>query len=266
MLLADKVVVVTGGGRGIGAALADQAAGAGARAVVVADIDLTVARATAQRVGLNGTAVEAVRADVGSPADLDELARRTREMFGSVDVFFSNAGIAAGAGVDATARQWARAWSINVMSHVHAARIVLPSMLERDSGAFVITASAAGLLNIPGDAPYAVTKGAAVALAEWLALTHGGRGVQISVLCPLGVRTDMLVDALNAGHETARAVVASGPVLEADVVARCAIEGVAEGRFLIMPQAQTATAYAEKAADPEGWLVRHRRATAVPAS
>ncbi|CUU57031.1 Short-chain dehydrogenase [Parafrankia irregularis] len=258
MLLAGKLVVVTGGGSGIGAALAVRAAAEGASTVVVSDVNLAAAKRVAEIAAAQGCRTEAVRVDVADRADIDSLIRCTEKDFGPVDVFCSNAGIAVGAGLEARPRQWAGTWSVNVMAHVHVAQALLPAMVDRGSGALLITASAAGLLGLPGDAPYSVTKAAAVALAEWLALSYGGRGVQISALCPLGVNTDMLRNGFDSGHPSARAVVASAPVLEPEQVARCAFQGLAANRFLITPHHEVDAAFTEKAADIDEWLSGRR--------
>jgi NAD(P)-dependent dehydrogenase (short-subunit alcohol dehydrogenase family) len=258
-VLADKVVVITGAARGIGAAIAERFASEGA-AVVVSDIDLARAREVVRGITDRGGRAEAVRADAGSAPDVAALVAATNSAFGPVDVFCSNAGVAGGEGLDTTSRQWARAWTVNVMAHVHVAREVVPGMLERGGGALVITASAAGLLNIPGDPAYAATKSAAIAFADWLRLTYGARGLQVSALCPLGVRTDMLLGGLAAGHATARAVAAHDEVLEASDVADAVVRGLRDGDALILPHRAVAQAYAEKAADPARWLQRWEEA------
>jgi NAD(P)-dependent dehydrogenase (short-subunit alcohol dehydrogenase family) len=145
------------------------------------------------------------------------------------------------------------------MAHVHAARAMLPSMLARGSGWLMSTASAAGLLTSPGDAPYAVTKHGAVALAEWLAVTYGSRGIGVSVVCPMGVATPLLTDPLAAGDPGAQAVAASGEILTAEQVADAVVAGLAEERFLILPHPQVGTFWAQKASDPDRWLAGMRR-------
>ncbi|MDQ1372763.1 MAG: hypothetical protein QOJ09_101, partial [Actinomycetota bacterium] len=184
MELRDKVVIVTGGASGIGAALCRRFAAEGARAVVVADLQADAAQVVAGEIG--GTAMTT---NVSVEADVHALVERTVERHGPVDLFCSNAGIAIGGGVEVPDEEWQRIWDINLMAHVYAARAVLPGMLARGEGYLLNTASAAGLLTNLGAAPYAVTKHAAVALAEWLAITHGDAGIRVSVLCPQGVRT-----------------------------------------------------------------------------
>jgi NAD(P)-dependent dehydrogenase (short-subunit alcohol dehydrogenase family) len=250
----DAVVIVTGGGSGIGAAMCRRFAGDGARAVVVVDRDGDAADAVADEVGGIGAA-----ADVTDDATVRALVERTVARFGRIDLFCSNAGITTGVALDDPADLWHRAYEVNVMAHVHAARAVLPSMLARGSGWLLNTASAAGLLTSPGDAPYAVTKHGAVAFAEWLAVMYGGRGIGVSVLCPMGVATPLLMDPLAAGELGARAVAASGEILSAETVADCVAAGLAEERFLILPHPEVGTFWAQKASDPDRWLAGMRR-------
>lgn len=248
------VAVVTGGGSGIGAALARRFATDGAAAVVVVDRVADAAAAVARDVG--GVA-EVV--DVSDEAAVAGLVGRVLGEHGRVDLFCSNAGITTGVGVEDPDDQWHRAFEINVMSHVYAARAVLPSMLERGSGYLLNTASAAGLLTSPGDAPYAVTKHGAVAFAEWLSVTYGGRGIGVSVLCPLGVATPLLMDPLAAGEPGAQAVAASGAILTPEQVADAVAAALAEERFLIVPHPEVGTFWAQKASDPDRWLAGVRR-------
>src|SRR5260370_2733930 len=175
MRLENKVVVVTGGGNGIGRALCLRFAAEGARGVVVADIETEAAAAVAREAG--GLAVTT---DVRREADLAQLVARATEVYGPIDLFCSNAGIFIPGGVETPDGDWERIWEINVRSHIYAARAVLPGMLERGEGYLLQTASAAGSLTQIGSAPYAVTKHAAVALAEWLAVNHGGAGLKVS--------------------------------------------------------------------------------------
>jgi len=254
MDIAGKVVVVTGGGSGIGAALCRRFARDGAAEVVVADLNPGAAAAVAQEIG--GVA-EAV--DVCDAAAVAALAERTIARAGRIDLFCSNAGIITGVGLDDPTDLWHKAYDLHVMAHVYAARAVLPAMLERGGGYLLNTASAAGLLTSPGDAPYAVTKHGAVALAEWLALTYGERGIGVSVLCPLGVSTPMLMEPLAAGNAGAQAVVASGRVLSPEEVADAVLAGLAAETFLILPQPEVGTFWAQKASDPGRWLAGVRR-------
>ena len=259
MQIKDAVVVVTGGASGIGAALARRFAAEGARSIVVVDRDLMAAQTVADEI--DGVAE---LADVTDVIAVNGLVDRTLAREGHIDLFCSNAGITTGVGLDDPDGLWQRAFDVNLMSHVHAARAVLPGMLERGQGWLLNTASAAGLLTSPGDAPYAVTKHAAVALAEWLAITYGRRGIGVSVLCPMGVATPLLMDPLAAGDPGAQAVAASGEILTAEQVADAVVAGLTDGRFLILPHPQVGTFWAQKASDPDRWLAGMRRLVAPP--
>jgi NAD(P)-dependent dehydrogenase (short-subunit alcohol dehydrogenase family) len=248
MELKDKVVVVTGGAQGIGRALCRRFAAEGARSVVVADVDGNGAEAVAGEVGGVGAAL-----DVSDAAAVAALVHETEDRDGPIDLFASNAGISVAGGVEVTDDSWQRIWDINVMAHVYAARAVLPSMLARGEGYLLNTASAAGLLSQIGSAPYAVTKHAAVALAEWLAITHGDAGIKVSVLCPQAVRTNM-----TAGLEGGGVAGVDG-MLEPDDVAQVVVEGLADERFLILPHPQVLEYLRRKTADYDRWLAGMRR-------
>ncbi|MEV0943971.1 SDR family oxidoreductase [Micromonospora wenchangensis] len=267
MNLTDRVVVITGGAGGIGAALARRFAAEGAAAVVLADLDARATAAVAEAVGpvARGVAVDA--ADEGQVRD---LVADTERRYGRIDLFCANAGVATGVGIDAPDADWDRAWRVNVLAHVYAARAVLPGMLARGGGHLMHTCSAAGVLTAVGDAPYTATKHAAVGLAEWLAVTYRDQGIRVSALCPQGVDTPMLADGLATGHLAARVIAASGPVLTPDQVADAAVAGLAEERFLILPHPEVAGYALRRAQDPDGWqaglrkLVRRLRAADPP--
>lgn len=246
MELRDKVVVVTGGGSGIGAALAAAAAREGAAAVVVGDVDGAKAEAVAADVG--GVAV---RADVsgveGNQALLDAAGA-------PVDVFFANAGVGAGEELGSP-ETWERSWGVNVQAHIHAARLLLPGWLERGGGWFVSTASAAGLLAQIGSAPYSVTKHAAVAFAEWLAITYGDRGVGVSCLCPMAVETPLL----RTDPRTERVVRAAGATLQPDDVAAFVVTGLREERFLLLPHPEVAQFEQFRVGERDKWLAGMRK-------
>jgi NAD(P)-dependent dehydrogenase (short-subunit alcohol dehydrogenase family) len=257
--LRDKVVVVTGAGRGIGAALATRFAAEGAKGVTVSDVDGDNAERVAAAIRDAGGNALARRTDVTDAAQVKELAEAAESAFGPVDLFCSNAGIATGRDEDAPAEVWAATWSVNVMAHVHGVNAVLPGMLARGAGYFLHTVSAAGLLTCPGDAPYTATKHAAIGFAEWVAATYGAAGIRVSTLCPLGVRTQMLMPGVESGSASALAVAASGAIIEPEDVAEAAVAGLADERFLILPHPEVARMYANKAADPDKWLggMRH---------
>jgi len=259
---AGAVALVTGGGSGIGAAIATELVARGAAAVVIADLDGAASEAVAVRLRGEGgsSVVTSVQLDVADATALRSLVGRIETEHGRLDLVCSNAGIGTGAGLDAPVAVWQRAWDINLMAHVHAADAALPGMLARGSGAFLHTCSAAGLLTIAGDAPYAVTKHAAVAFAEWLALTYGDQGITVTALCPLGVETGMLaVDDMLA----TRFVRGTGRVLAPDVVATSALEALEAGEMLALPQPEVAAMEQARAADRGMWLARLRRAVAA---
>ena len=254
MDLHGRVVVVTGAARGIGAALARRFAAEGAAGVVVSDVDPIGAEAVAASIAATGGEAIAVPADVSRREDVRALVAATVRRYGAVDLFCSNAGVAFGTGIHASGDQWAASWGVNVMQHVYAAQAVVPDMIRRGGGHLLITASAAGLLGAPGDAPYTVTKHAVVGLAEWLAVTYRPRGIGISALCPLGVRTALLEPGIAAGHPTALAIAAAAPLITPEEVAESAVLGLRAGDFLILPHESVRKRHAEKAADVDGWI------------
>ncbi len=240
-------VVVTGAGHGIGRAIAARLAGEGAR-VVVNDLDGEAASRVAEAIG--GFAVPG---DATSEDGAEALVAAARAQLGEVDVWFGNAGIDVGGGLDTSPEDWARALEVNVLGHVRAARELVPGWLERRSGRFVVTASAAGLLTMLGSAPYSVTKHAAVAFAEWLAITYGDAGVRVSALCPQGVRTRLL-DVADEFRTLLEPV-----ALEPAEVAEQVVEGVAAERFLILPHPEVERYFQNKASDYDRWLAGMRK-------
>ncbi len=184
MRLEGKCVVVTGAASGIGAALARRFAAEGARGVVVADVQEEPLGAVAHEIG----GALAVPCDVTDESQLRALADRAEDQFGPIDLFCSNAGIVVPGGADASDEIWRRSIDVNVMAHVYAARIMVPRMIEQGGGYLLQTASAAGLLTQIGSAPYAVTKHAALALAEWLAITYGDHSRTLRCWSTSGVR------------------------------------------------------------------------------
>jgi NAD(P)-dependent dehydrogenase (short-subunit alcohol dehydrogenase family) len=254
--LVERVVVVTGAAQGIGAAMARRLAVEGAAAVVVSDLNLAGAEEVADGIVAAGGEAIAVKADVSSREDLRALVAATRTRYGPIDLFCSNAGVAFGTGVHASSEQWAQSWAVNVMQHVHAAQSVIPDMIRRGGGHLLITASAAGLLSAPGDAPYTVSKHAVIGLAEWLAVTYRPRGIGVSALCPLGVRTALLEPGIAARHPAALAIAASGPLITPEDVAESAIHGLRAGDFLILPHESVRKRYADKASGVDAWIDR----------
>ena len=256
MELDGRHAVITGAAGGIGSALARAFAARGAT-VTAADRDLAGAEAVAGEIG--GAAIEV---DVAEPASIGALVAGATEANGPIDLFWSNAGIAGPmGGPDVTDAEWQEIWEVNLMSHVRATRAVLPDMLERGEGYLVSTASAAGLTTQVSAAPYSVTKHAAVAWAEWLAITYRDRGVAVSCMCPQGVQTAMLEDART--DPIGGAMLEAGGIMDPADVAEVAVEAIREERFLILPHPEVAKHIAFKGADPERWLAGMRKAVAA---
>lgn len=253
MDIQGKVVVVTGGASGIGKALCQAFAQAGARAVVVSDLDGDGAGAVAAGIGAQALAV---RTDVSREAEVQALVVQATERFGRIDIFCSNAGIISRVDADASTATWQRHWDVNVMAHVHAANAVLPQMRSRGEGWLLQTVSAAGLLSQVNAAPYSVTKHAALGFGEWLSIAHGDAGIHVSCLCPQGVLTPMLQ---SAGGEAGRPSFLGEGALTPEAVAQCALQGLREGRFLILPHQEVLTFWQRKGQDYERWLRGMRR-------
>jgi NAD(P)-dependent dehydrogenase (short-subunit alcohol dehydrogenase family) len=237
-------VVVTGGGSGIGRAIARRLADGAAARVVVNDIDPAAAAVVAAEIG-----GYAVPGDAATEAGVRELIAAAREHLGEIDVYCANAGIGAGTGPDTPEDVWQRVWEVNTMAHVRASRELLPAWLARGHGTFVVTASAAGLLTMLGSAPYSVTKHAAVAYAEWLAATYAHRGLSVHCVCPQGVRTQMLTDSGRAGE-----IVLKDSAIEPEQVADALWDAMAEDRFLVLPHPQVRDYYLLRAGDTGKWL------------
>jgi NAD(P)-dependent dehydrogenase (short-subunit alcohol dehydrogenase family) len=256
--MTDRVAVVTGGASGIGRALAQRLAAEGARGVVVADLDGAGAEAVAGDIGERALGVGV---DVSSAEAVDALVSRAEELFGPVDLFCANAGVAVGRDLG-DPDDWALAFSVNVQGHIHAARRLLPGWLERGEGYFLATASAAGLLTQIGSAPYAVTKHAAVAFAEWLRVTYGDQGLRVSCLCPMGVATPLFeagLDDPGPAGTASRAVAAAGAVLEPADVAEQVVAALADERFLILPHPEVLEFFRRKSSDYDRWLAGMQR-------
>lgn len=241
-----KAVVITGGGSGIGKALAERFHRAGARGIVIADLNEDAAKAVAHLVG--GLAV---RADVGHEPDVAAMVALAEATYGGVDLMCSNAGVSVrdpdfNNATSASNETWALGWAVNVMAHVYAARACLPGMIARGGGHFLHTVSAAGLLSQPGSPAYATTKHAAVGFAESLAITHRSQNIGVSILCPQAVDTPLI--------RGARGSQAVDGVMSPETVADCVIEGLAEDRFLILPHPQVTTYMQRKAGDYDRWI------------
>ena len=283
MELQDRVVVVTGGASGIGRSLAIAFGAADVKGVVVADLDGAGAASVADEVP--GEAI-GVACDVSDEAQVQSVVRAAEERFGPVDVFCANAGILVTGGIEAPDSAWERAWSVNVKSHLYAARAVIPSMVERGGGYLVHTASAAGLLTQLGAAPYSVTKHAVVAFAEWLSITYGDAGIRVSALCPQAVATNLgstSADVLSGrpvsvppprSPDSVTAMAGVGAkggagadgVRSPDDVAATVLDAIRDERFLILPHPEVETYEQRRAGDRERWLRGMRRAQAQTAA
>ena len=251
MQIKGKVVVVTGGASGIGKSLCERFAQEGASAVVVSDInqagiDQTVADISASTQALG------VKTDVGNAEEVNELVAKTLDQFDHIDLFCSNAGIFTAGGENVSTEAWQTIWDINVMSHIFAARAVLPGMLARGEGYLLNTSSAAGLLSQVGSAPYSVTKHAAIGFAEWLSISYGNKGIKVSVLCPQAVRT-----AMTAGGDGG--VAGLDGMLEPEKLADTVIETLEKERFLVLPHPEVLTYMRRKTDDYDRWLGGMRR-------
>lgn len=261
MRIDNSVFVVTGAGSGIGRALALSFADAGAR-VVAGDIDESAADTTAATIRDSGGHAVPIRADATTPAGIDAMISLAQETFGPVDGYVANAGVIGPPGLG-TDTGWDRVLDVNLRAHVRAADALVPQWISRGTGYFVSVASAAGLLTQLGAAAYAVSKHAAVGFAEWLAITYGDRGIGVSCVCPMGVRTPLLGAVRDSTDTTAqlaaRSITSAGAVLDAAEVADLTVAAVREGRFLVLPHPEVLDMYRQKGADYDRWIAGMRR-------
>lgn len=244
MELQDKIVVITGAGSGIGRALAVRFHAEGAKKIVAVDINLNNAQDTADMV--NGTAM---MADVAKEDDISRVIDETEANIGAIDLFCSNAGVAIGESIDSLNSEWQASWDINVMSHVYAARHLVPRMVARGGGYFLNTSSAAGLLNQISGAAYGVSKHAAIGFGEWLAIHHKHKGINVSMLCPQAVRTPM-----TEVDNEAIAAAASNGMIEPEELANCVVEELRKESFLILPHAIVLEYMRNKTTNYDRWI------------
>lgn len=247
MYAAGSTAVVTGAARGIGAAIAGRLTREGFR-LVVADVDDAVVQVAAS------LGAQPLVVDCAGEEGVATLVGAARDHLGRIDVFFANAGVETGRGLDSPESAWATALEVNVMAHVRAARLLVPTWLDEGGGRFVVTASAAGLLTMLGSAPYSVSKHAAVAFAEWLRATYGHRGVVVQAICPQGVRTRMLE---QAGPLTE--LLSRDRALEPEEVAECVWQALGGEELLVLPHPEVAGYYAQRAAHPDAWIAGMQR-------
>jgi NAD(P)-dependent dehydrogenase (short-subunit alcohol dehydrogenase family) len=240
--LKDAGVVITGAGRGIGAALAHRFAAAGAR-LVLADVDSGVQHVAKDVGGY------AVVGDAAGVEGVEEIISTARAELGAIDMYCANAGIAPLGSEQSAEDVWAGAWNVNVMSHVRAAKLLLPDWLSRGRGHFLATVSAAGLLTSLGSAPYSVTKHGALAFAEWLSATYKHRGISVQALCPQGVRTQMLEDSGPSGQ-----LLMGDSAIEPEFLADVVADALRGDQFLILPHPEVAEYYAARATQTDRWL------------
>jgi NAD(P)-dependent dehydrogenase (short-subunit alcohol dehydrogenase family) len=252
MKLKDKVAIVTGAGSGIGRAMAKRFIAEGARQVVIADLHADNLEALAKEIG-----ARAIRTDVANEQDVINLIKTTEQDYGQIDLLCNNAGIGVGGGPETPNEDWQRIWEINVMAHIYATRAALPDMLRRGEGYIMNTASAAGLLTQIGSAPYAVTKHAAVAYAEWLAVTYGDRGIRVSALCPQAVRTAMTANIEGGG------VAGVDGMMEPEQLCDSVIETLNAETFLVLPHKEVLTYMQRKATDYDRWIKGMKRLQAA---
>ncbi|WP_078322163.1 SDR family oxidoreductase [Mycobacteroides chelonae] len=254
-----SVAIVTGAGSGIGQALAWGLADDGAR-VVAADIDADAVAATA---AARAGRIIGQRADASSSNDIEALIALAEKEFGPVDIYAANAGIGCGLGLDIGEAAWDLAFDVNLRAHIRAATLLTPKWVERGRGYFVSVASAAGLLTQLGSPAYSVTKHAAVGFAEWLSITYGDKGIGVSCLCPMGVKTPLL-DGLTQSDDPATkvagsSITAAGAVLQPEAVARITLDAVRAETFLVLPHPQVLDMYRQKGADYDRWIAGMRR-------
>lgn len=247
MNVGESVIVVTGGGSGIGAALCRRFVAEGAAGLIVADVDIVAAEDVASEIG-----AVPIECDVTDDLAIRNVIDEAESRFGPVDLFCSNAGGGGRRGLDATDDDWELSWKLNTLSHVYAARAVVPSMVDRGGGYLLQTISAGGLVTGPAASTYTTTKHAALGFAEWLAIMYGNRGIKVSCLCPQAVDTPMVQRVSDAG--TLAALRDIGTLLSPEQVADHVIDGLADERFLILPNPEVGEYFLRKASDYDRWL------------
>ncbi|MFD7077442.1 SDR family oxidoreductase [Nocardioides sp. NPDC057577] len=239
----DSTAVVTGAAGGIGRALAARLVAEGVR-VVINDLDAVRLEATAQEIGAHPVA-----GDAASVEGVKALVEQAKDHLGQIDAWYGNAGIDRGIGLDCPEEDWQASHEVNVMAHVRAARLLVPDWVERKSGRYVVTASAAGLLMMIGAPTYTVTKHAAVAFAEWLSATYRHHGIVVQAICPQGVQTGMLE---RSG--VMKDLLSRDSALAPEQVADAAWEATTDDRFLVLPHPEVADYYAARATQTDKWL------------
>ena len=248
MDIKDKIAIVTGGASGIGRAMAARFIAEGAKQVIIADLHEQSLQAVADELG-----AQAIKTDVANETEVIALIEQVESEHGRIDLLCNNAGIGVGGGPETSNEDWQRIWEINVMAHIYATRAALPDMLRRQDGYILNTASAAGLLTQIGSAPYAVTKHAAVAYAEWLAVTYGNRGIKVSALCPQAVRTAMTANTENGG------VAGIDGMMEPETLCDSVMQTLESEQFLVLPHPEVLTYMQRKTSDYDRWIAGMQR-------
>jgi NAD(P)-dependent dehydrogenase (short-subunit alcohol dehydrogenase family) len=267
MDITDRIAVVTGAGSGIGRALAIRLIERGARHVVATDLEGDKAQETAAMIGDKATGLAL---DVSDEAAVQALVEKVESEIGGIDIFVSNAGYGQGGGLDLATEAWEKMMTVHTWSHLFAARAVIPGMVSRGGGYLLSTASAAGLLTQIDSGPYAVSKHAAIAFAEWVSINYADQGIGVSVLCPQAVKTNIMENAMKRRGETPPSAeerearqnsgqASQDGVLEPEFVADRCIECMIEERFLVLPHPEVETYFQRKASDYDRWLNGMRR-------
>ncbi|MEK9746804.1 MAG: SDR family oxidoreductase [Pelagibacteraceae bacterium] len=245
MILKNKNVVITGAASGIGLGLVKRFAKEDLNSLHLLDISPNIF-SIATQYNANGYMV-----DVTNEEQVAIVIKKIIENDGSIDIYCSNAGYQKLGTLDISNDEWDKMWQINVMSHVYAARNLFNEMIKNKGGYFLITVSAAGLLNMNGSLGYATTKHAAVGLAENFSIMYDSKGIKISILCPQLVDTDMLRLADNISRDHPLFI---DGILSPEEVAECALKGIEDESFLILPHQQVKKYIQFKSADYEKWL------------
>ena len=240
MEITNKVIVVTGGAGGIGLAIAKKFIKEGPKIVILVDISF-------KNFNFKDKKISCEQCDVTNESSIQNLIDKINLDFGLIDIFCSNAGILSLGSEQSSNEDWSKNWNLHVMSHVFAAKKLLPDMLRRGSGYFVNTASAAGLLSHIDSITYSTTKHAAIGLAEWLAITYGKEGIGVSILCPQAVET-----AMTKGRE--KEVSALDGMMKPEDVAIDVINAIKDEVFLISPHDEVVGYFQNKANNYSRWI------------